>query len=206
VRLAKYVPSPSQAGLVDGINARLRPETFEHDLEIWDGGWLILVLSPPQNRAKREQMHASLWFDGFRAVSGSSETYLRPAWPKQWAIRRARLYPGTCAYGGLLTPLGESEIDAMYSLDELDREAKALAGWIGRRKIPGSNAKAFAELLEAGGRVARLIAHDPRLPPELWNKRTGLRELIRSYQEFEKRITPAAQRFVHDSVSAGDQE
>ena len=73
-----------------------------------------------------------------------------------------------------------------------------------RRKTPSSNAHAFAELLDAGGRVARLIVHDPRLPPVLWNDRTGLRELIRSYQEFERLITPAAQRFVEDSVSSGD--
>jgi hypothetical protein len=149
-------------------------------------------------------MHASLWFDGFRAVPGSRDTYLRPAWPKQWVISRARLYPGTCAYGGLLAPLGEPKIDAMYCLDELDREAKALAGWVGRRKAPRSNARAFAELLDVGGRVAHLIVHDPRLPRVLWNNRTGLRDLIRLYQEFERRISPAAQRFVEDSVSAGD--
>ena len=204
VRLAKYAPSPSQVNLVDGINARLRAETPEPDLEIWDGGWLMLVLSPPQDRTNRKQMQASLWFDGFRAVSGSSDTYLRPAWPKQWAISRARLYPGTCTYGGLLTPFRQSKVDAMYCLDELDREAKALAQWVRRRKTRGSNAQAFAELLDVGGRVAHLIVHDPRLPPALWNNRTGLRELIRSYQEFERRTSPAAQRFVEDSVSSGD--
>jgi len=204
VRLAEYTPSSSQMGLVDGINTRLRAETLGPDIETWDGGWLMLVLSPPQNRTKREQMRAALWFDGFRAVSGSSDTYLRPAWPKQWAISRARLYPGTCSYGGLLTPLGQSKLDAMYGLDELDREAKALDRWVGRRQTPRSNARAFAELLNAGGRVAHLIVHDPRLPPVLWNNRTGLRELIRSYQEFERRIAPAAQCFVEDSVSSRD--
>src|SRR6185503_14638788 len=40
VRLAKYAPSPSQTDLVEGINARLRAETLEQDLEVWDGGWL----------------------------------------------------------------------------------------------------------------------------------------------------------------------
>ena len=148
-------------------------------------------------------MRVSLWFDGFRAVSDATDTYLRPAWPKQRAISRARLYPGTCTYGCLLTPLCESKLQAMYCLDELDREAKALARWVGRRKVPGSNAHAFAELLDAGGRVARLIVHDPRLPPDLWNNRTGLRELIHSYDEFEKRMKPAAQCFIEESLSSG---
>lgn len=200
VRYAKYAPSPSQATVVEGIQARLRAETVEPEREAWDGGWLMLALKAPRNRTEREQLRTSLWFDGFRAVAESSDTYLRPAWPKIWAIDRARQYPGTCTYGGLLEPLGWAKLEAMYSLNDLDREANKLAHWIRERKTPLSNARAFALRLDVGGRLARLIAHDPRLPPVLWNNRTGLRELVRAYHEFEERVRPAAQRFVEDSV------
>ena len=200
VRSAKYAPSASQATVVDGIHARLRAETVEPELEEWDGGWLMLALNAPRNRTEREQLRTSLWFDGFRAVADSSDTYLRPAWPKVWAIARVRQYPGTCTYGGLLEPLGWAKLEAMYSLDDLDREARKLARWIQQRKAPVSNAGAFALRLDVGGRLTHLIAHDPRLPPVLWNNRMGLRELVRAYHEFEERVRPAAQRFIEESV------
>jgi len=193
VRLATYTPSPSQTTLVEGINLRLRAEPI---IEPWDGGWLMLVLRAPRGRGERESVQASLWFDGFRAVTGSVHTYMRPAWPKEWAVTRAIRYPGVCIFGGLLEPLGRPTLDVMYHLDDLDREASKLANWIGRRKAPPSGARAFAMLLDVGGRLARLISHDPRLPPILWGNRTGLRELIRSYHEFDRRVRPLAQSFV----------
>jgi DNA-binding transcriptional regulator PaaX len=204
VRLAKYVPSPSQASIADGINARLGAGALEPNAEAWDGGWLMLALEAPKNRKERESMRISLWFDGFRPVPGANDTYIRPGWPKDWAISRARVYPGACNYGTLLAPLGRPKFDAMYSLDDMDREAKKLARWIQQRKVPPSDARAFAALMDVGGRLARLIAHDPRLPPVLWGGRTGIGELLRAYHDFEGRVKSASQRFIENTVNCGE--
>jgi hypothetical protein len=52
--------------------------------------------------------------------------------------------------------------------------------------------------LDVGGRVARLIAHDPRLPPTIWASRTGLRDLVRAHRRFETCVGSLAQRFLND--------
>lgn len=195
VRLATYAPSRSQATLVEGIEARLRTDNPENH-EAWDGGWLMLAWNAPRSRTERERIRAALWFDGFRPVSPRKDTYVRPAWPKQWAVSRAQRYEGTCMYGRLLEPIGRPKFDAMYSLEDFEREAKTLARWVSQRRRPTSNAHAFALLLDVGGRLARLIAHDPRLPPVLWGNRAGLTKLIQAYRKFERRVRLMALRFV----------
>jgi DNA-binding transcriptional regulator PaaX len=200
VRLAEYAPAPNQSAIVTGIRERLRAENFAPNCKPWDGGWLMLVVRMPRDRTERERTRASLWFDGFRAAPGSSDTYMRPAWPKKWAVERARVYPGACVYGGLLAPLGQSKLNAMYRLNDLDREAKKLAHWIGERKIAKPGGSAFAVWMDVGGRMARLVAHDPRLPPELWDGRTGLGELVCAYRDFEERVTPAARGFIEEAI------
>jgi len=137
----------------------------------------------PRGRRDRDRVRASLWFDGFRPIS--RDAFVRPAWPAAWAEARARQYAGLCIRGKLLeaTP----DFYTGYQ-DALDREAKQLASWIRERtkRIPSDADRVFAERLRVGGRVARLIGHDPRLPPELWGNRTGLQALRQAYVEFER--------------------
>ena len=192
-RAARYGPSPGQAEVVEGIEARLG----SYPEEPWDGEWIVLALKMPGPRGERDRLRASLWFDGFRPWDGS--TFVRPAWPKAWAQARARWYlariPGL-AVAGLL--LGDVPVNRLYDLDTLDREARKLARRIRAKRAPAiSPARAFAARLEIGGLVARLVGHDPKLPRELWERRTGMRELSRAFAMFEKRIAPAAQRFLN---------
>jgi len=196
-RQARYWPSPNQARVVEGIDARLHGTPSER----WDRTWLILVLRMPANRGRREQLKASLWFDGFRPWAAN--IFVRPAWPERWALNRARRHlantGGLCARGTLVGAISVADVSAIYGLDFLDREARRLARWISHRRIPkGSGEDAFAARLKVGGLVARLVGHDPRLPPVLWNGRNGMQELVRAFRRFEARIAPLAQRFLDD--------
>jgi DNA-binding transcriptional regulator PaaX len=192
-RRARYGPSKSQAAVVEGIEARLRADPDEP----WNGEWMVLTLKMPANRGERERLRALLWFDGFRPWDGS--TFARPAWPQEWAAARARHYlagiPGLGIQGELV---GNVATSRLYDLDALDREARKLAARIREKRIPVSSpARAFAARLEVGGMVARLAGHDPRLPKSIWGKRNGMRDLGRAFAAFEKRVVPAAQRFLH---------
>lgn len=195
-RRARYSPAIDQRGLVAGIAARLDSHS-----EAWDGRWIMLVLHGPSNRSQRRALGQSLWFDGFRP--SGADTYLRPAWPERWALERARAYlaerSGLCVHGTLVGTLDLRRVARMYDLDVLDREARRLARTISAKsRGNGSAAEAFAARLDVGGRVARLVAHDPRLPQGIWASRTGLRDLLRAYRRFEGHIGPAAQRFLHE--------
>jgi DNA-binding transcriptional regulator PaaX len=191
-RAARYGPSPRQSAVVEGIQARLENDSEEP----WDGEWICLALKMPSRRGERDRLRASLWFDGFRPWDGS--TFVRPAWPTDWAQARARWYlariPGLAIHGALL---GKVPVSRLYGLDALDREARKLARRIRAKRAPAiSPGRAFATRLEIGGLVARLVGHDPRLPRALWGRRNGMRELSRAFAGFEERIAPAVHRFL----------
>ncbi len=197
VRRAHYWPSRRKAKVIEGIDARLRKASKER----WDGAWLMLTLQMPTNRARRDRLRASLWFYGFRPLSVS--TFIRPAWPQRWAQSVVRNHlahaPGMCLRGKLLGGLDAKQLSQLYELDVFDREARRLAQWTNARRIPrGSSGAAFATRLRVGGLVAPLVSHDPRLPPALWGRRTGLRDLVRAFHRFEARIAPSVQRFLDE--------
>ena len=199
VRRAQYWPSSNQAIIVEGIVERLHAS----HLEPWDGRWLMLTLKIPSNRAQRERLRASLWFDGFRPCS--LNTHVRPMWPKHWALSRVELHlghaPGLCICGLPVGSIEINDVDALYGLDRLDREARRLARRIGETQTAVSSAAdAFATRLKVGGLVARLVGHDPRLPTTLWGRRTGMRDLIRAFGRFETRIAPMSQRFLDEVI------
>jgi len=199
-RRAQYAPATDHRHLVAGMAARL-----EDHSEDWDGRWIVLVLHGPSSRSARHALRQSLWFDGFRPAG--ADTYLRPAWPERWALERAQFYlterSGLCVHGRLVGAADLRRVAHMYDLDVLDREAGRLARTItGKSRGHASVAKAFAARLDVGGRVARLMAHDPRLPQAIWASRTGLRDLRRAYRRFETRIAPAAGRFLDQVVKA----
>ena len=199
VRRALYWPSQSQAWIVEGILVRLQTVPSEP----WDRTWLILMLHMPSNRGSREQLRASLWFDGFRPWVPNA--FVRPAWPERWALSRASQHlmnaHGLCVRGILVGGIGVTNISSTYGLDSLDRESRQLALWISHRRIPtNSAADAFAERLKVGGLVARLIGHDPRLPPAIWGERKGMQELVRAFRRFEAHVTPLSERFLDDVI------
>jgi DNA-binding transcriptional regulator PaaX len=200
-RRAVYWPSPGKQHVVRGIAARLEggPE------EAWDGRWIVLTLRMPRSRSERDRLRDALWFDGFRPWDPG--TYLRPAWPAKWALDCAAAHlasrSGVCVHGVMLGTVDVTHVGRMYELDSLDRHARRLAGAITvKPQRIRSDSAAFAARLDIGGRVARLVAHDPRLPPTLWNRRTGLRDMVKAYQRFEARVAPRAQRFLDDIFRA----
>lgn len=197
LRARRYAPSPSQSVVVEGIRVRLAPAPREN----WDGTWLALTLRLPAARRRRERILASLWFDGFRPWAPA--TFVRPAWPETWALERARHHlehgAGFCLRGAFLEPLNLKRVAALYDLGALDRQALSLARWIGRQRTAAAGGEqAFASRLKVGGMVARLAGHDPRLPPTLWGKRHGMRELVRAFSRFEARVAPRARRFLEE--------
>jgi DNA-binding transcriptional regulator PaaX len=201
-RGARYWPSAGKADVVAGIGARLE----DHPPDSWDGAWLVLTRPMPSSRSSRERIRAALWFDGFRPWT--PDAFVRPAWPSKWAVERARDYLGDgrgfCLHGRLVEPIAPESVSLLYRLDDLDARARQLANWIRSRPIPKSPpATAYAARLRVGGRVARLVGEDPRLPPALWGHRHGMRDLVRAFQTFESSIAPRARMFL-DSVLQSD--
>ena len=200
VRHAVYWPSRSQSNVIEGINTRLDETRSER----WDRTWLILILQMPTNRGQRETLRASLWFDGFRLFAPN--TFVRPAWPLDWTLRKARQYlstaRGSCMRGEFVGTAGTAQARCIYELDSLNSEALRIAEWIDTRRIPTAASKsvAFAMRLKVGGLVARLVGHDPRLPAAIWGNRTGLRKLVRAFRKFETRIAPPSQQFLDDVI------
>lgn len=201
VRLARYWPSEKQTVVVHGITARLQNSNAER----WDGGWIMMALRFPARRSAKDKLKAALWFDGFRPWT--NDTWIRPAWPKRWAMERANTYleqsPGLCLRGWLLKPMSMAQIARAYQLDALDREALKLALWIRQSAVPRLPAQAFAERLRIGGMVARLVGHDPWLPAALCGRRIGMRKLLGEFHRFEARIAPLAQRFLDAIFASG---
>ena len=200
VRARLYAPSRTQSVVVQGIRLRLQQEPTE----AWDGTWVALTLRLPTDRRRRERLTASLWFDGFRPWAPG--TFLRPAWPERWVLDRARHYlahaPGFSLRGAFVESLNLRQVAKLYELAELDRQARALTGWIRRQESSRSTAeRTFAASLKVGGAVARLVGHDPRLPPELWGQRRGMRDLVRAYNRVDARLTPLARKFVEQVVA-----
>jgi DNA-binding transcriptional regulator PaaX len=199
-RRAVYWPSQSHSKIIDGINARLN----ESRTVPWDHTWLILMLQMPSNRRQREILRASLWFDGFRPFAPN--TFVRPAWPKNWALQKTREYlaitRGASLRGNFINKIEMSNAIASYDLNVLNREATRLATWINTRQIPSHarNSAAFALRLKVGGLVARLIGHDPRLPPVIWHDRSGMSKLVGAFRNFEKRIAPLSQNFLDEVI------
>ncbi len=201
VRAQLYSPGRGQSAVVEGIRLRLQEEATE----AWDGTWLALTLRLPSDRRSRERLAASLWFDGFRPWAPG--TFLRPAWPEHWALDRARHYlahaPGFLLRGSFVETLNLPRVASLYELAALDRQARALTSWMRRqRSIATTAERTFAMSLKAGGLVARVIGHDPRLPPQLWGRRRGMRDLVRAYRQFDSRLSPLVREFV-DQVVAG---
>jgi phenylacetic acid degradation operon negative regulatory protein len=200
VRAQLYTPSRGQSAVVEGIRVRLLAEPTE----AWDGTWIALTLRLPSDRRRRERLAASLWFDGFRPWAPG--TFLRPAWPERWALDRARHYlahaSGFSIRGSFVESLNLRRVVKLYELSELDRQARALAGWIRRQGASHSTGeRTFAARLKVGGLVARLVGHDPRLPPELWGQRRGMRDLVKAYDRIDSRLAPLARNFVEEVVA-----
>jgi DNA-binding transcriptional regulator PaaX len=160
----------------------------------------MLVLEMPKDRKLRQQVRASLWFDGLHPWTPN--TFIRPAWPQPWALNRGREYLARCGEigvcGGLVEPLKPAVVAVLYALDDLDREAHRLARSMSKQRAVHSPQDAFAKRLKIGGLVARLAGHDPRLPAALWEGQSGMREVVKEYRRFEHRIAPPAERFLND--------
>jgi len=202
VRARRYTPSGSQSTVVEGIRVRLKTERSE----VWDGTWLALTIRLPAERRRRERLAASLWFDGFRPWAPG--TFLRPAWPERWALDRTHHHlthvDGFCLRGSFVESLNLGLVAKLYDLAALDRQARALAGWVRRQgTAPSTAERAFVARVNVGGAVARLAGHDPRLPPELWGRHHGMRDLVRAYDRVDARLAPLARRFL-DQIVARD--
>ena len=200
-RSRRYWLSAARERMVE----RMAGSLAEQPEQAWTGDWVIVAMNPPRDRSSRERLRAALWIDGFRPCAPG--TYLRPAWPMPWAIDRARAIAPTslCLVGTLAGTIRLEQVQKMYGLDAFDRQARRLASQIrAALRAAGDPAAAFRARLHMGGRAARLVAHDPRLPPEIWEGRHGLLGLRDAFQRFEVRIGPLADRFVDGAVTSNE--
>ena len=187
------------------LAGRIAASLAEQPEKEWTDDWVIVAMTLPADRTSRERLRAELWLDGFRPCAPG--TYLRPAWPVPWAIDRARAIAPTalCLVGKLAGTIRLEQVQKMYGVDAFDRQARRLASQIrAALRAAGDPAAAFRARLHMGGRAARLVAHDPRLPPEIWEGRRGLQELRDAFQRFEARIGPLADRFVDGALTSNE--
>jgi phenylacetic acid degradation operon negative regulatory protein len=196
-RLATYEATRDQARFVESIRDRL----IENVQGPWDSTWLQLTLPVLQIRSQRERLHSGLWFEGFRTVAPN--VYVRPAWPSPWAEDVARRYAdavaGTCLRGVVLVSPGD--LSGLYDLNALDSEAVALASRIRRKaRVNLGPKQAFVERIRIGGEVVQLVAHDPKLPDEIWGNRHGVRNLVKAFSDFEAVVAKPAAAFVEHVV------
>ncbi len=196
-RLATYEATRDQARFVESIRDRL----VENNQGPWDSTWLQLTLPVLRSRSQRERLHSGLWFEGFRPVAPN--VYVRPAWPAHWAENVARRYTdpvaGICMRGVVLSSL--ADLSRLYDLAALDSEAATLASRIRRKAHANLNSKqAFVERIRIGGEVVQLVAHDPKLPDEIWGNRRGMRELLQAFSDFETDVAKPAAGFVDQVV------
>lgn len=204
-RLARYRPSAKQQDVVAGIQDRL----VQSDQTPWNGDWVILVCEGPADKEDRDAYYAALWFDGFRPIAPA--TFARPAWPADWALRQAKHH---CFAGGLTfnaRPVGLNRhaLNELYELDALDAQARCLAEELSQLGSDLTPERAFAVRHLAGGDVARFMGHDPRLPMEMWGRRTGLQRLRTAWHRLEARTAAPAREFLsqvlqeHVTISTG---
>ena len=185
------------------IAERMTTSLAEQAEEAWTGDWVIVAMRLSADRMTRERLRAELWFAGFRPCAPG--TYLRPAWPVPWAIDRARAIAPTalCLVGKLAGTIRLEQVQKMYAIDAFDREALRLASRIrAELRDAGDPAAAFRARLYVGGLASRLVAHDPRLPPDIWGRRRGLQELREAFRSFEARIGKSADRFIDAAIGS----
>jgi DNA-binding transcriptional regulator PaaX len=123
-----------------------------------------------------------------------------------WAIDRARAIAPTalCVVGKLAGTIRLDQVQKMYGLDALDRQARRLANRIrAESRAADDSAAAFRARLHIGGMAARLAAHDPRLPAAIWGQRRGLQDLRKAFRSLEARLGGLADRFV-DAVTGSE--
>jgi phenylacetic acid degradation operon negative regulatory protein len=193
-RRAAYWPAARQQRVANDISMRLE----EGRSPAWNGRWMMLALRMPAGRSDRNRLRNELWFDGFRPWT--PDTWLRPEWPEAWAVSRAEAYldrgRALAVRGPLIGTLDLRRVREMYSVDVLDRQARQLTKAIAALGDVRSERAALRTRLTVGGRVARLVAHDPRLPREIWGRCTGFTDLVRAYGRFEHRVAALSNRFV----------
>jgi DNA-binding transcriptional regulator PaaX len=187
------------------IAERMAASLAEQPEEAWTGDWVIVAMSLPADRTRRDRLRGELWIDGFRPCAPG--TYLRPAWPVPWAINRALAIAPTalCLVGKLAGTIRLEQVQKMYGLDAFDRQARRVAAQI-RAELRDADepASAFRARLHVGGLAARLVAHEPRLPPVIWQRRRGLEEVREAFRSFEARIGALADRFVDGVIGSNE--
>jgi DNA-binding transcriptional regulator PaaX len=196
-----YAISAQQQEFVRAVSGRVRQLPTER----WDEQWLMVALKRQTHRAERQRLRDRLWFDGFRPCG--PDTYLRPAWPRAWAVARAQSLAGAasaCVIGPLVGTLRIDQVRKLYRLSAIDAQARRLAQRIeaiGDRLA--DPADAFKDRLTVGGLMVNLVSHVPNLPRLVWGDLTGLQDLQSAYAEFEARVVGPAEAFVEEALSGG---
>ena len=200
-RASTYQPSERRRRVMDAIRVRLLATE-----QPWDGEWLLLLLPRVSvDRSQSERTRRRLEFDGFRPWN--RDAFVRPNWPRPWAIERVAVHARTTAgvhwRGTLVGGADLARLVRLYDLDRLHGRARRLAREVDRRTASiSSPSAAWARLISLGGKAIRAISEDPLLPPEVWGERTGMRELVAAHRNFERTCGGLAEAFVRDTLRA----
>ena len=194
-RLYLYAPAPGRKRIIEAIEMRIQPSE-----EAWNGDWILFAAPLLDARARRR-----LRFDGFRPVGRGA--FARPAWPRTWALERARTHAERSGGGFVVGSLNGERVLASclraYGLGTLARRAARLGTRIARGlSAPPTGARAFALRLEIGEAIARLFSANPRLPSALWGGRDPLHDVARAYARLERVLARAGAPFLAATIAA----
>lgn len=188
-RLYRYAPAPRRERIITAIRTRLTPME-----EPWSGDWILFTAPRLDTRERRR-----LRFDGFRPLGRGA--FARPAWPRDWALTRARRHAERSGGGFVTGPLAGDRALALllrgYGLAKLSQRAARFSIRVHAAAMaPPTGARAFALRLQLGEAVARLFSADPRLPPSLWGGRDPLCDLARAHASVERVLERASAPFL----------
>lgn len=195
-RAHRYAIAPQRQRFVQAVSRRLASLPAEP----WDEQWLMVAIKPQIQRAERQRLRSRLWFDGFRPCG--PDTYLRPAWPRAWAVACAKglaSAASACVMGPLVGAVRLGQVRKLYRLTLIDMQARRLA-----RRIEAIDdgvadpADVFKDRLTIGGLMVDLVTHVPSLPRQIWGDLTGVQDLQTAYADFEARVAAPSEAFVKE--------
>ena len=184
--------------LSDGI---VRVEALGTDFDDWDGNWLVVIPSIPQEiRAVRDRFYQSLRWNGFGSpVPGvwvSVHTGRHPA--VQSAIHRCGLSGSTVSFTGLANGIGLSQQDLVTRAWDLDLLAERYRAIVDRfsRLTPNGPAETLVTLLDLDDELQTVPSWDPWLPSVLAPGWTGREAATRLLGLREEWLGPAREHWL----------
>jgi phenylacetic acid degradation operon negative regulatory protein len=143
---------------------------FAAEADTWDRSWLVLTLSPPEDRARRQRLRTQLGWAGLGAVGPA--TWVTPRVDREAAARAVLeelgLLAGSWSFVAAAGLIGDerSLVRAAWDLDAVEQRYEDFLELVGRRR-PRTDRQALVAQVRLVQEWRRFPLLDPGLPREL---------------------------------------